>query len=183
MDDAKLKNWFALFVMTGKEDRAVNEIAKLWHDGECNPFNPKRDQYFKHSNGGHWQRVRLFPGYIFVESTLAESDFAVMSYPLIRRSECILNLLCYNRGDYSYAMVDAERAPLVTLFNESFCIEKSTGLIVGDRVVVTGGVLASFGGIILNTDAHKKSAVIELMFMGNPRRVTLPFDIVRKLQD
>jgi len=183
MDYAKEKNLYALFVMTGDEDRAVREIAKLWRDGECTPFNPKRDQYFKHSNGGHWQKVRLFPGYVFVESTLSDEDFATMSYPLIGWSECIIKLLRYNLGSFSYAMREDERVPLVSLFNESFCIEKSTGLIAGDRVVITGGTLAHFDGKILNTNAHKKFAVIELMFMGTPRKVTVPLDIVRKLQD
>ena len=176
--------WYVLFVKTGYEHKSVIEILRGWQEFDVRPFVPTRDYYFKHSGGGHWEKVRMFPGYVFVESTLTGIDFFVKTKPLIMRSDIIYKPLRYlgvNSGEFVYEMKEEERNPLQKLFNYEYCIEKTCCFFEGDKIVFLSGAFEGFNGSIQNINLNKKRAVIDVKFMGEVRKVTVGLELIEKL--
>ena len=68
---------------------------------------------------------------------------------------------------------------LLSLCNDSHCIESSSGIIEGDKIHVTDGPLKGYESIIKRVNRHKRQAVIEIEFIGDRRQVSVPLEVVR----
>ena len=182
-NDVERKHWYVLLVKTGHEHKSSDEVERFWTGAISKPFVPMKDYYFNHSGGGHWEKVRLFPGYVFVESELNGIEFAVMATPLITRSKHILKLLRYTgkcSGDYAYEMKEEERGFLMRIFNEDYCVEKSMAYFEGDKIKIVKGVFTGYSGSIRGVNFRKRKAVIDADVMGRLTPMTIGLEMVEK---
>ncbi|MDR1617342.1 MAG: hypothetical protein LBR98_10175 [Syntrophomonadaceae bacterium] len=140
--------WYVLFVKTGYEDKVVNEINKTWKGkvGELRPFVPKRDSKFRKADKVILEKCRLFLGYIFIETEIAEAKFAASTYSLITHSEHALKLLRYGQSNtrFTFEMKEEEWQAFLRLYNDHDCVDMSQGFIVGGRITITNGPMLGF---------------------------------------
>lgn len=57
----------------------------------------------------------------------------------------------------------------------------SEGYLVGSELVVTDGPLKDYQGKVMKIDRHKRTAVLELEFLGRKTKVTVGLEVVRKV--
>lgn len=78
-------------------------------------------------------------------------------------------------------MKDHERIMLLSLCNDNYCIEKSSGIVVGTRIFIKEGPLMGKESIIKRIDRHKRKAIIDLECMGVLSQVHVGLEIVEKI--
>ena len=172
--------WYILFVRTGNEYQ-VEQLLKKRLDGDMfKPFVPIHESLFK-SVGTIKKEIKpLFPSYVFVESELSSQEFLKNTSNLIYTSSNIISLLRYS--DAEIAMRESERQMLLSLCNDEYCIESSSGIIEKDRIIITDGPLKGRESIVKKVDRHKRQAYIEIDFLGETRLIGVAIELVKKIQ-
>ena len=171
---------YIFFVRTGQERKALMEIQSAFDEPETACSIPTVETLFRNQGMVRKEISLLFPGYVFLESPVRNTEFWNRAKKMSRGSTHILRPLCY--GDTNLAAVhEEEREVLDRLWPRNHCIEVSKGVIVGDRVMITEGSLIGFESFIKAINRHKMQAVIELAFMGEKRLVTVGLEILEKL--
>jgi len=172
-----LDYWYVLFVKTGREKQAAEDIRKAFNEGEIKPFIPYGERFFKKEK----QKHPMFPGYLFIETAIPNEEFQSRSLKFIWRSKNITKLLTYSDSDQA-AVSDEERKMLQSLWvNKNRGIDASKGIIEGDRVIITEGSLVGMETMIKKIDRHKMRAEVEVPFFGKPNIVAVGLDIIRKV--
>jgi transcriptional antiterminator NusG len=172
-------NWFIFFVHTGEEQKACEYLNKLFCNDESVAFVPQVELVYKKSGSVRKLLKPMFPGYVFADSILGERHFADLAYKYVRFSSCIFYLL--GDGNLNYVMLsEDEKNFLLEFCNDDYIIEDSEGFIVGDKVFVKSGSLRGKESIIKKINRHTRRAEIELMLLGDLRRVRVGLEIISK---
>lgn len=167
--------WYVIHVVTGREDMVVASVSKLVRKGlytEC--FNPtyKVQKRFK----GVWKTVErpLFPGYVIVDT----DDPKTMSMAL----RSIAGAIRILGNDYGYTPLPKEEQRWIADFTQKGdrAIGLSTGVIEGDKVIVTQGPLINRTANIKKVDRHKRLAWLELDLYGRTVAVKVGLSIIRR---
>jgi len=177
-------NWYVLFVKTGHEQKAVAEIGNTWNLCGIKVFTPMYDAKFRKQGRVLTEKRRLFPGYVFIESQLAGTDFHLATRPFVTTSQHALKLLRYGKNyesDLSFEMKNTEQQTFRELYNQNYCIDMSKGIIEGDEIKIIEGPLVNQVSRIKKINRHKMEATIELVMMGEARNVTVGLEIIEKL--
>ncbi len=168
-------NWYVIQVLPKNEYRLCTKIESRIDRAlftEC--FVPQAEYIFR-NNGIYEKRIRpLFPGYIFVIT-----DKISAFYEELRKLEGFKRVL--REGDYFTPIRSEEAAYIAGLMGDDYNIAMSEGYILDSKVYITSGPLLGREGVIKKIDRHKRSAIIELHFMGQPQLVRMPLEIVSKL--
>ena len=171
--------WYILFVRTGRE-RKVEQFLKERLDAEMFvPFVPLLELVFKRSGVVRKEIKPLFPSYVFIESEILCNEFLIRIRPMIYASQDIVKLLRYS--DKEIAMRESEKQILMSLSNDSRCIESSSGIIEGNKIHIIDGPLKGFESIVKKVDRHKRQAWIEIEFMGEKRLISVSLEVVEKV--
>lgn len=174
-------NWYVLFVRAGEEQN-VERLLKIWLDTDIiMPFIPLNERLFKNSGIIKKELKPLFPGYVFIESELKSHEFIRIISPLIHASSNIIRLLRYSDSEFSVR--ETEKQMLLRLYNEDYCIESSSGIMIGDRIYITEGPLIGCESIVKKLNRHKREAWVELDFMGDKRLINVSLQIVQRLKE
>lgn len=175
------KYWYVLFVKVGYENRVVNQLKTYFDKEDILPFIPKMEIFHKYANKFIQKENKImFPGYVFIESSIESIVFVGMIKKFIRYHEAPLRLLQYGNS-CEFAMRKHEKSLLLSFCNKDNCIEVSTGLIQGDKATVIQGPLKGRENIIKKIDRSKRKAIIELELMGQSVPIMVGLDILRKL--
>jgi transcriptional antiterminator NusG len=174
-----MRFWYVLFVKTACEHKTVNEINTTWKIDGLIPFIPMKDTKFKIRGEVTQEKHPLFPGYIFIETEIADIEFMSATRQLIAQSPNILKLLSYYIG--IYAMKIDEQQTLIRLYNPARCVEMSRGFIEGDHIIIIDGPLSRCESRIKKINRHRMQAVIEIEMMGSLREVIVGLEIIRKV--
>ena len=167
--------WYVIHVVTGREDMVVASVNKLVQKNlytEC--FNPtyKVQKRFK----GVWKTVErpLFPGYVIVDT----DDPKTMSMAL----RSIAGAIRILGNDNGFTPLPKEEQRWIADFTQKGdrAIGLSTGVIEGDKVVVTQGPLINRTASIKKVDRHKRLAWLELDLCGRTLVVKVGLSIVCK---
>jgi transcriptional antiterminator NusG len=67
------------------------------------------------------------------------------------------------------------------LVNKASCIEASAGIIEGDRIIVTEGLLVCQESVIHKIDRHTRMASIEVPFFGTIQRIGMALEAMAKV--
>lgn len=169
--------WYVLFIKTGRESYIERFLKKLLDPDIFMPFIPMHETLFKISGQVKVELKPLFPGYIFVESIVPSLEFIKKIYEILYISHDIFRLLKYGDTD-EIAMRDSERDMLLSLCNDDYCIESSSGIKVGNKVYIKEGPLKGQESIVKKIDRHKRQATIELEFMGDVRQVIVGLEVL-----
>lgn len=170
--------WYVLFVRTGREERVKRFLENKLDHENITPFIPLHEIIFKRKDFYKIETKLLFPGYLFIESELSDFEFVRKLTPILYYQSDVIRLLRYSQSEI--AMRDSEVQMLLDLYNGDYCIGMSKGIIVGDQIIVTDGPLKGRESIVRKIDRHKREAKIEMMFMGEPRLITVGLEIIKK---
>lgn len=175
-----MNNWYVFFVKAGRE-RIVDYLFRAKMDS-CifSPFIPMLETMFISSGRVKKEVNPLFPGYLFVESILADTEFTVETREFVKNNPNIIRLLKYGDSDKT-ALKESEQLNLMKLFNDDNCIKGSKGFILGDRVYVKEGPLVGKESIIKRINRHKRQAVLEMCVMGGIREVIVCLEILERV--
>jgi len=176
--------WYALFVRTGFECEIVKEIENIWQIVDTKPFIPTYDAKFRKSGIDISEKRKLFPGYVFIESSKAGSEFWNVAQNYVYSSRNALKILSYGAAydnGRSIEMSISEQKILRELFDENHCIKMSQGLLEGDRVRIVHGPLMNHESLIKKIRWRKREAIIEIELMGSVRELSVGLEVVAKI--
>ena len=88
-----------------------------------------------------------------------------------------------NYGDdlSDVSLRESERLFLVSLLGEGDTIKESAGMIIGQKIKITGGALLGKEGKIIKVNRHKREGVVELSLVGCCKRITVGLEIIDRV--
>ena len=166
--------WYVIHVRTTSEQAVCDKIHArvpndLWED--C--FVPQVENVYK--KAGQYKKVirPLFPGYVFI---ICKNPKEIAPY--LKEVQEYTRIL--KTGDDFEALSETEVDYLLVLAGERQRVELSKGYIVGDKIEIVEGPMKGMDGNIRKIDRHKRTAMVEVPFLGRPTLVRLPLEIVSK---
>ncbi len=175
-----MNNCYVFFVQTGSENNVCRYLNENLIENNQYTFSPKKEIIYRKAGKVSIQLKNMFPGYVFTKTDYAPLEFIKIVSSLTRQSGKIIRLLGMYNPD-SMNLSSNEKGFLMKLCDEQFIVKKSTGLIIGDRVIVREGPLVGYESIIKKVDRHNQRAEIELPFMGELRQISLSLEIISKM--
>lgn len=172
------KNWYTLFVKSGQEAKAAEEVKSYFSD-KAETRVLFVETYFRKHGIVKKEKNVVFPGYVFVQSELENELFIIQCKNLIARSALIYKILYY--GDTRQAALNERDVELLEkMWPGRDCLEASVGIMEGDKVKIMEGPFVGRESMIRKVNRHKRQAVVEIDFMGEIRSITIGLDIIRK---
>lgn len=175
-----MSNWFVFYVQTGHEKMACDFLNKLLDREASTAFIPQVELIFKNSRVVRKELKPMFPGYVFADSILDDRTFVTQAYKYARFSKCIFKLLGNQNVDYM-KLSEEEKNYLLGFYDNRFIAEESKGFIIGDKIFINSGPLKGRESIIKKIDRHKRRAEIEMICLGNIRKINVSLEIVSKM--
>lgn len=178
-------NWYVLYTKTNTESRVISDFTEAFNnrklDYSVELFCPESEMYYRKSKdatGGTYKKRPLFPNYVFIETDMPENDFIKEFSDFIYKSNDIIRLLKYGTG--RIAIAAEERMRFEYLFKGKRCLDRSVGIIVGDKITVTLGPLKGFEGLISHINRHNRTATIQVEMFGGVIEAKVALEIVEK---
>lgn len=179
--------WYVMYVRTNSEQRVIDDIdryiEKQKFDGEFDPFCPESEYYYRNKQdrrlGKTYRKRPLFPGYVFMETTMPPEKFVREFGAYIYGSQDIIRLLRMGAPTNIALPID-ERRRLEFLLRGKRCLERSVGYMVGDNVVVEDGPLKGAEGLITYINRHNRYADIEVDMFGGKIKARVALEIVQR---
>ncbi len=171
MSSSYCDDWYALFVMTGEEEKVKIRLDYRFQ-GDMRILAPKRKM--RERRKGRWHNVirALFPGYV-----LLNGDMSVKNYYRLKRVPGLLKLL---KSGYDPVPINYWEMEVI---NRLICNDETVGyssvLMENGKVVVVEGPLVSLEGQIVGINKRKGRAKVNLTFMGEPRVVELGIEMLQ----
>ncbi|MBR0385208.1 MAG: antiterminator LoaP [Erysipelotrichaceae bacterium] len=173
--DTFVANWYVIRVKTNDEENVRNLLVR--HGFETKILT--REFYRKKNGSVDITSRMLFPGYLFVISEMEYREFdAFISTIKYKYGHYMINLKNDNEG--TAALTESEIRWIEKLTGSKDVVEKSTGIIEGDRVIITEGPLFGLESNITYINRHKHIARLTMDFLGEEREVEVPLEIVSK---
>ncbi len=163
-------NWYAVHVMTGKEEDIMNQILKKG----IKAIVPKRIMRERKNGIWHNKERVLMQSYVFVYTDMTEPS----TYYLIRNMPGLLKIL----GDPTYIR-EEEITLLLRLTQDGDPLGLSEIFVKGGKIIVTSGPLIGLEGRIIKIDARRMRAKANIELMGEPRVVELGIKVIKKSED
>lgn len=164
--------WYALFVLTGEEDKVKERLRYRFRGTKLSFIVPKR-KLMERKEGQWEEKVRpVFPGYILVNG-----DIGVEEYYLFMGIPGLLRVLKDNSKPFEIPEEDV--AVIKRLVGKGEIIEHSTVLLESGKVVVVEGPLFGLEGLIQSIDKRKGRAKVRLTFASEPRLVDLSIFVIQ----
>lgn len=166
---------FVVQVVGGQEDKAAALIAKLARGAAEDCFVPKRE--VMHRKSGQWHRTleKLFPGYVFVRTSVSEQVRDALRYvPAFTRMLTFAGDTCLPLTADEVAWINA------TTNVDTHVMEMSEGVIEGDCVMVIRGPLKGHEARITRIDRHKRLAWVDMDMLGRHKAIRVGLEIVSK---
>lgn len=174
-----MTNWYILFVVTGYEQDISNRIDMMFKNEDLNAFIPKKEILFRKLGKVLKEAKIMFPGYVFIESSLYDFEFLQHKRRILATSKNIIRLLAYGNST-EVAIREEECKILRHLFNGSYCVESSVGFIKGDKILIEKGPLKGREGIIIKINRHRMVAYISLEIMGSYATANVGLEVLSK---
>mgnify|MGYP002626661424 FL=1 len=171
-----------LQTFAGQEEKAKNYIERsgLLLPGES-MWIPKRPKFLRGKNGWTETKSVLLPSYILLTCE-NPWDFRdrLYSYP----SDLKIHLIGRRTG-FDLDKQQCDTFGQVSKEEQSFirmlCSEASSGFKEGDRIRIISGPLVGQEGIIKNVNRHKRTARIEMPFLGRTLEVWVALEIMGRI--
>ena len=171
--------WYVMQVVSGQENRTVQLIENMVSEGilQCNSV-PLRRLRKKFCGAWHEVTERLFPGYVFLRTERPQ-----LLYEELKKIPALTRVLgrC---GEYFEPLPEEDVQMLQKLqdaFEESISLEAGISKISiekGKQMRILSGPLRNLEGQIKKVDLHKRTAAVELEFMGRKMVVYLGIEMV-----
>ena len=167
--------WYVIQVETGREAHIQQLIERNVDAASYREVFAPKLRTMKRIRG-QWRESEglLIPGYLFV-ITDTPGAFARE----LRAVPAFTRLL---GNDDLFTPLSDEEAAFIDAFTSAKhrVVGMSSGVIEGDRVVLTGGPLVGHEALIVRIDRHKRLAWIEFEILGRRKQVSVGLEIVSK---
>lgn len=177
-----MDNWYVMSVWTGKKNFLIKNIRTYNMENSINnvsPFVPMRETFFKRSINIKTETSILFPGYLFIETSMNVCDFINYIRNLRRTLNNSMTVLHY--GDSGeIAIRQEEQLVLMKLMNHEWCVKTSLGFKENNIVTITDGPLVGYEGKIKKIDRHKMNALLEVDIIGKKSLIELGLHVIRQ---
>ncbi|MDE7210722.1 MAG: antiterminator LoaP [Lachnospiraceae bacterium] len=170
-----MDNWYAVQVMTGKEEETCVACKRVIDPQVLNDcFTPKYERMKRYRGAWHKEERPMFPGYIFfVTNQIEEIHFEQKRLPQLTK---ILGI-----GAEFIPLSEKEVELLSKIEDERHLIKMSEGYIEGDQIIITSGPMQEMGGTIKKIDRHKRIATIQMEMFGRKMDVVMGLEVVKKI--
>jgi transcriptional antiterminator NusG len=168
--------WYAVQSLTGDEAGASEKCRSAFPKGTCrDTFVPRYMKMKRYQGAWHQECHPLFPGYFIVDSDPAHAATIEQTLSVLDR---IVRPVCV--GSEFLPIKREEQEFLQTMMDPEHIIQMSEGNIHDGNFDIYQGPLRQKDKQILRVDRHKRTAEIEVPFMGEARRVKVGLEIKKK---
>lgn len=177
--------WYAVWIRTGQEEKLLRLCRQRLQRGKdareeksafesC--FVPKYERAWR--TQGCWEKREeiLFPGYLFFITEYPDS-----LQRLLKKIPEFTRLL--GDEDGSIPLYEQEVEFLEKYTNPDHVLEMSTGKMIGDKLIVTGGALEGYEGKVVHFDRHRRLVTLEIGFFGRVVNMTVGMEIVKRVKE
>lgn len=176
--------WYVLYVKSNTEKRVADDILRSGLSGgyAVEPFCPETEFYYRKAGAAKdecYRKRLLFPAYVFIETDMPEQEFSRAYSSYVYDSQDIIRLLRYGKTDRIALPLD-ERQRLEFLLKGKRCLDRSVGVIEGDRVIITCGPLMGMEGLIKEINRHNRTATLKTELLGSSVEIKAALEIVSK---
>jgi len=120
----------------------------------------------------------MFPGYVFVETSMDTYDF--LNYVKNLRRTIVNPIKVLKYGDSNeIALKWEERLPLMNLMNHEWCIKTSVGFKENEKIKIIAGPLIGHEGKINKIDRYKMRAWVEIDMLGRKSLYELGMQMIK----
>lgn len=167
--------WYAVQVETGREETVREYFHRLVDRSVYNEIFVIRFNRMKKFYGKwHKESSVMFPGYIFIDTDTPEP-----AYEELKKVPVFTSLL--GRDKQYFVPIERSKEELFrSMVDDNHEIAISTGLIEGDKVIITDGPLAGKEAMIKKINRHKRIAILNVTMFGESVGVTVGLEIVEK---
>jgi transcriptional antiterminator NusG len=165
--------WYVIQVYTGREMEIAKQCRERVAEADEEVFVPLAERQTKVRGERILIRTRLFPGYIFLETTRIE-EF----YERLKKLDAMTKIL--KTGEFLTPLHEEEEAYLRRLGGADHIVKYSEGYMEGEQLVIVSGALAGYEGKIRKIIRHKRLVVLEVPLLGRVVEVTVGLGVVEK---
>lgn len=163
-------NWYVIYMNFD----CSHEFILLFNQySDIYVFKPKVEYWFKNSHIQEYQSRDLYPNYLFIKTSLNESEFMSKYEDLLKSVERLGRLL--NKDDVIILRKE-EQIILSQLFDQGDIIRHSIGHKGENGAVIDEGPMVGLEKFIKKVNRHKRFALLDFHFNGLMMR--LPLEIV-----
>lgn len=166
--------WYVIWTVTAKEQELVQRMKDtLSPDLYRRIWVPVREEIRSFQGGEKNVEVRLFPGYVFVDT-----DFPEEIHRRIRKEPSYIKFLQTDKGITPISWWEEENLRL--LEDGSGTIKLSVGIIEGGSLKILSGPLKGKESQVIRIDRHRKKAWIEVTLLGEKRKISMGLRVISK---
>ena len=170
-----MKNWYILFVQTEKQ----SQLCVLLEQEGVHAFLPMIEYYRRDRRG--LAEKPMFPGYIFVQSELAQKEFDDLLDSMEERRWGFIRQLKEEGGA---ALSEEEKAFFQWLLGDSGTARMSYGYLnPAGKAVITYGPLIGCERHIRKTDRHNRLVLMDFAFREEPVKLGLTILTLNELKE
>ena len=164
--------WYALFVLTGYEEKVRERLECRFLDKGLRFIIPKRKLMERKT--GKWEEKvsTIFPGYILVSGYIG-----VKEYYLFVGVPGLLRVLKDN--DEPFEIPEEDIAVIKKLICSGETIEQSSIFEKSGKVTVVDGPLLGLEGLIESINKRKSRVKVRLNFAGESRLIDLSIHVIQ----
>ncbi len=163
-------NWY-VFYSKLQDNETLLEVLNEQED--IRAFIPKVEKWFKCSEFSTYQLKEMYPGYVFIKSSLDEEEFKLKYTTLFETIGRLGGLL---EQDKFISLHEDDRELMSWLFNNIGVVTHSTGKYNGDDLMITEGPLRGFESKIKKINRHKHTAILDCKLLG--MNMVLPIEVI-----
>lgn len=167
--------WYVIWTASSHEDKCIRLLDERFSDLYDRVFVPKRAVGRKRAGVWVTELSALFPGYLFIDTDAERIEELATKL----RNISGFNIVLTTDGEF-LPLTDSESAFADKIYQTNGTFDVSTGIIEGDRIIVTAGPLMGLEGAIKKIDRHKRLAYLELDMFGIKTKTTVSLEIVEK---
>ena len=177
------KNLYSVQVKSGQEHKAIQHMGKInklyEYTKHMKCFAPTYEKFFKRSGEIYTQLHILFPGYVFIETNLNETEFYEYIKMIKSKYNGFINLLYC--GDKASSKISTEDLTMLrSLCNDDWCIKASKGFKDGKRITIIEGALVGKEANIVKIISHAMKAFVEIELFGLSFTIEVGLEILNK---
>lgn len=151
-----------------------NQLLDMLNEQEdVHAFIPKVEKWFKCSEFSTYQLKEMYPGYIFIKSSLNEEQFKSKYQKLFETIGRLGGLL---EQDEFISLHEDDKEMMSWLFNNQGVITHSIGRYNGDDLKIMEGPLCGFESKIKKINRHKRIAKVDYALLG--MNMLLPLEVI-----
>lgn len=163
--------WNIIHIKNGK----CQEVLDYFNaQKEVHAFKPMIEKWFSSSFKKEYQKVEMYPDYIFINSSLSHEEFNEKFHDVFLSIDGFAKLMKY---DDIVPLDKREEDFLDKMLDGSDTIKHSIGRMVDSILVVEQGPLVGMEDMIKKTNRHKRLAFVDGGILG---LMKIPLEVVSK---